>query len=984
MKHLHATGGALLLLCRLSFSSVSNVSIPQEGAFLPTDSISYTYQSTRDTVISRIYLETGEETSGLSEENDVLLFTITMIDNNQEEKWGVDKGLMADGDPDDGAFLFSPGQSGLAPGHYILALTDDDGTVTENFQITAPTTPYRTVSGTVVPPDGADAQFISVRMEGKDIDYTLSAFTDESGNYEIAVDQETFNACGGMVRIGIESRFTGYIPEPTGHELEINEGDKSDVDFTFVAATCAVKGAVLADGEPLTDVRVGLSDENYDQRAGTATDENGLFIIYCTPGIYFVQVDVGGEDGYFHPKEMKVEVLEGDTEEVEITVPVADAYVYGRVTVKDAAPSESIAMYAHNDEVGGNRANTDAEGYFKIPVIGSVDSYGVGFKNSDDGPLYEDKIIEGGHDWVDVGVGDTAYFNFIDKPAGGIAGTLTNSTDASHRYFYVRVYGSDNGESYQFQTETDGAYTFDGIPEGTWYAEAGMSVQGEDEFNWKSYAYYAGDNGEKKAIVIGGDVVDGIDFEFNQLNAGQDSGSYQEVKGDGVLNLTVNNETGTTFEKGMVMLFDDLPDGTEDIMPLRNYELQGTGTRVALTEVPNQSVYVVVELVGSAGDSMRYFMNAVVGDDGKPAALDFASQNEQTADVTLTDEDQHGMPVDGDPVMPVGNGKISGTVIYNGDLPTDKMYVLLHDEKEGDMIRDVEVVSGKYVIENVQVGVFRVVAVIDVDGDKEPEAFAISDEVITITGDEVYENVDLEFVEKETGTGSISGTLSAMNDIPSEVKVVVAAIPIDTTKEDTEQLNEMAFMMAYQAKLDAIGDYSVEDLPDGVYYMVSMAEAPDGDEMHEVALGVYGELKLTVTDGGLPFDPKPVVVKDGNAVGDIDFIMIAHTKEEEGIAVTTPNSSLPAVFSMKLPRVNAIDGLITMQFALPKQTVAQFAIMDLRGRIVARLHAQQFAAGYHTVKWNISEVRVNVAAGTFILSMQSAQYGARHIIRLVR
>lgn len=981
MRHLHITGGALLVLCHFAFSSISNLSIPQEGEFLPTDSISYTFESTRDTVISKIFLETSES-SGLNEEEDVLLFTITMVDNNQDEKWGEDKGLMADGDPDDGAFLFDPGQSGLAPGLYILALSDEDGIETDHFRIVAPESPHRTVSGTVDPPEGGEASFISVSLEGKDLQFSLSAFTDESGDYEIAVDEETYDACDGKVRVRIESRFPGYIPEPRAHELDLSSESKSDVDFTFTVATCAVKGAVQADGDPLSDVRVALTNDEWDRIASAGTDDDGNFIIHCTPGIYFVRVDVGGDDGYFHPKEVKIEVHEGDTEEVDIEVPVADAFVYGRVTVEDEAPSGEIAMYAYNETVGGNRAYTDADGYFKIPVVGSADKYGIGFEDSDDGPLYEGKIIEGGRDWAEVAVGDSAYFNFIAKPTGGIAGSLTNSTDADHKFFFVRVYAPGTDESYDFKTEMEGAYSFDGIPDGTWYAEAGMSVQDEDESDWKSYAYYADENGEKKEIVIGSDVEDGISFEFTEVSNKPDTTHYEEVKGDGMLKLTVKNETGATFEKGTVMLFANLPENSEDLKPLRSYELSGVDKQVDLIEAPNQKVYLVVELAGKASDSMRYYMSYAKNSEDKPEVLDFESQNELTVSVIVTEDDEHGVPGSGDPEIPEGNGKISGSVVYNGDLSTDKMYVLLHDEKEGDMLRGVEVKDGKYLIENVHVGIFKVVAVIDVDDDKQPEAFAISDEVITITGDEVYDNINLEFVEKETGNGSISGTLSVVKDIPSDVKVVVAAIPIDTTKEDKEQLNEMAFMLAYNAKLDVVGDYSIGDLPDGVYYMVAIGEASDGDEMHEVAIGVYGELKLTM-DEDFPFDPKPVVVKDGEAVGDVDFKMIAQTKDND-VAVDAAQSALPAAFSMKMPHFNGIDGIVTMRFALPEQTVAQFNIIDLRGRIVARMLPQQFAAGDHTIQWNISETRVNVAAGTFILSMQSAQYSARHIIRLVR
>ena len=110
----------------------------------------------------------------------------------------------------------------------------------------------------------------------------------------------------------------------------------------------------------------------------TSTDQNGNYLLYCASGIYLVGVDVhGNENGYLRPRERKIELHDGTTVEVNIEIPIADAYVYGRVTVKGAAPSSTFAVYAYNETYGGNWSITDEAGYFTIAVVGAADAYGV-------------------------------------------------------------------------------------------------------------------------------------------------------------------------------------------------------------------------------------------------------------------------------------------------------------------------------------------------------------------------------------------------------------------------------------------------------------------------------------------------------------------------------------------------------------------------------------------------------------------------------
>ena len=187
-----------------------------------------------------------------------------------------------------------------------------------------------------------------------------------------------------------------------------------------------------------------------------------------------------------------------------------------------------------------------------------------------------------------VAVGDSATFNFIDKPDGGISGTITNSTIFTAQRYFIRLYVPElHDVSFEFETERDGEYTFDGIPEGTYYAEAGMSIVGGDEWQWKVHARHFNENGDEKEIVIGSSIVPGINWEFTTTDTDTTT-TKGEVKGDGVLTLTVIDSIQAMYEKGMVLLFEKLPSEGEHIQPLRYYHLEGYLPHLTPTTQRNQ------------------------------------------------------------------------------------------------------------------------------------------------------------------------------------------------------------------------------------------------------------------------------------------------------------------------------------------------------------------------------------------------------------
>ena len=984
MKHLAVAGGVFFLCSQFAAASITNWSFDDSKRYQPSDSISFSYTSDRDTTVTRIYVETAGASKVLDTATDKLLFTIMMVDNNTDEKWGEEKGLMADLDPDAGAFLFSPGRAGLAPGLYLAVISDGASTVSDTFRVTALENPVRTVSGTVTPPEGKAASFINVSLEGKDMDYTLSSWTDDNGGYSIGVDQQTLDATGGEVRIRIDNRLEGYISEPQEITADLSSGNKTDANFSFVQAECRITGRVKSGDAVLSDVRVGVQNTSTNAYFSTGTDESGVYHVYCRPGTYRVRAEIDMRNsGYLSPMETKVEIASGETKTVDISVPKADAWIYARVTVKGSASTDTFAVSAWNEQVGGNRRVTDANGYVAIPVLQSAGKYGVSLEKSDEYPLPHGLIVENGTNWMEVAVGDTAYFNLVDKPSGGIGGSIENATSYTVNKIFIRVYSADStGRGYSFETTQGGAYTFDGIPAGTYYAEAGMSVAGGDEWQWKVYQRYADSTGTAKQIVVGTAVVTGINWKFTANDTAMKP-PVEEQKGTATLNLTVNKTFDASVEKGMVSLLEKIPMQGEYVQPLRTYTVTGIDSTLVLGEVPNRKLFVVVELAGKSGETYSMYRSFAKNGDGSPYLLRFDSIAVLDLSMTL-DENDRVVDSSGGNAKAFGNGTISGTVSYSGSLPKDKLYALLYTMDHDDVIRGVSPDnSGSYVFNNIPVGKYRVCAAIDTNGDREPEAFVASDTVFTVSGQEKFENVALTLVDRSAGSGTISGTVSGFSTLSDKAVIVLSAIPVDTVKPLADQLSMMGFMSGYHAKIDKPGTYSIGMLPKGSYLVVALAKLPGDSSDNQEGIGMYGTLR-TDSLSDMPFTPMIVTIADGQNAENIAITMIEDRKEANSAVVTDQKADRPAgyAFTDAYP-VSGGQGIV-LRFALPENAMVAFSLYDIRGRLVVRYAPEMIHAGYHTKNILTDNGRTAVAAGSYILQMRTAWYRKGRLVKLVR
>ncbi|TAK65573.1 MAG: T9SS type A sorting domain-containing protein [Bacteroidetes bacterium] len=171
---------------------------------------------------------------------------------------------------------------GLAPGNWVLKISQGGSSLSVKGTITALTSVAHTISGHVTPPSGESAQYIFMQIEpnsGGDGNKFWEAITDANGDYTIEINADT---SGNPWRVRFADQynpFPGLVPIPSEYTVTIT-GNHSGFDFSFGAASAKVVGYLWDDlGNPLTNFGVWLgrhSDtSNFDWN--TQTDGSGYF-----------------------------------------------------------------------------------------------------------------------------------------------------------------------------------------------------------------------------------------------------------------------------------------------------------------------------------------------------------------------------------------------------------------------------------------------------------------------------------------------------------------------------------------------------------------------------------------------------------------------------------------------------------------------------------------------------------------------------------
>jgi Secretion system C-terminal sorting domain len=93
-------------------------------------------------------------------------------------------------------------------------------------------------------------------------------------------------------------------------------------------------------------------------------------------------------------------------------------------------------------------------------------------------------------------------------------------------------------------------------------------------------------------------------------------------------------------------------------------------------------------------------------------------------------------------------------------------------------------------------------------------------------------------------------------------------------------------------------------------------------------------------------------------------------KVQEPVSVAEGDNIIPTVYALEQNYPNPFNPTTTIKFALPKNSNVKINIYDILGRVVTRLVDGNFAAGYHKVQFNAS----NLASGVYFYRIEAGNF----------
>ncbi|MFH1760556.1 MAG: carboxypeptidase-like regulatory domain-containing protein [bacterium] len=567
MKHLLYLTVFLVFPLTAVLGSITNLQILNSGIYLQDDSIKFSYNSTVDTTLFQVWIETGDTTSGFNSALDKRLAVVMLIDNGVAEIWHEDQdsGLMRDSNPAKNAYQFGPMRADLAPAFYHLLVYDSDDTAAQTFRVNISTPVYRTISGKITVPQNESAAWIEVRAGFKEREGRYSTYTDSSGNYKISINDSALAAqANGKARVEVDAEFDGYLPDPPNQNIDVSINNANNIDFEFIQATCAIKGRVTAESLGISKIVVGLRNDSLDMDAGrTTTDDSGYFFIHCLAGSY--RLDLRSEDilpKYFIPSGKTFSVSAGETLKVDMDLLVADTFLNGRITKEGGSPGGTFVLNCWSARGSGwSWTTNDSNGYFSLPAISQDSNYRVRveFWGSQYDSIPNGCILETGNNDIKVQLGDSILFNMIPKPSGGISGKISNNSSFTVANYSVRVFAFDSstndptGPSFEFNTKDTGNYVFAGIPAGQYVIEASVNTDPWNSWDWKLRKFFPDSTGNPAILIIAQDTLANIDFIFTDA----DTNGNPKPKGNSLISGQITNIDSPFKKRPVIVLLQN-------------------------------------------------------------------------------------------------------------------------------------------------------------------------------------------------------------------------------------------------------------------------------------------------------------------------------------------------------------------------------------------------------------------------------------------
>ncbi|HEU5269833.1 MAG TPA: carboxypeptidase-like regulatory domain-containing protein [Jatrophihabitans sp.] len=321
--------------------------------------------------------------------------------------------------------------------------------------------------------------------------------------------------------------------QPTGDQVTVAEGVLTPVNDTLLAGG-VVSGTVTGpDGAPLANALVQVDSSNYEDHQAL-TDSSGHYSVTGLPAGQYVDCASVNQDqhqpgspGYTDqcygrtaadPYPFALTISPGQRFTIDLQIGVATE-IEGRVTDSAGDPVSGVTVYITNEAgASGGQLGTDGNGEFDFWALTPGDytvcydaSYAypapaTGYLNG----CWQNQPADGTADPVHAVAGLASTVNPVLAGAGGVAGTVTDSSGNPVGGIPVTVVGSDGTALGGIYTDWDGNYQVTGLPvtavavcvDGSWYGYQSVCYANAPDYRSAT-----------TVTLAAGSLVSGIDIQ---------------------------------------------------------------------------------------------------------------------------------------------------------------------------------------------------------------------------------------------------------------------------------------------------------------------------------------------------------------------------------------------------------------------------------------------------------------------------------------
>lgn len=350
------------------------------------DDISWTYNlSTGGTSIFEVWVDVNSN-STIEQGTDIRMFAFTIKDGSPE-------GGNGPGDMDstlNGVISDGPIGLGLAPGNYIMKVTENSVGQTITGTVNALASVSYTISGKVTPPTGFSAGNVIVEMDRDGMTGVIlwNAITDANGDYTIKMNSDTTGPWN--LRISTDQNpFPSSIITPNEYQLYIST-NLTGKNFVVTKADAKVTGTLkFEDNSLAVGSNITLFDLNSSGQNGTFRHEGtvgidgsfqiGLPLSELNGQIWVLHSDLHQSDTTENYMDARVEISsinQNDSLHYDLVFYAVDTTITGTVTFQPTS-NALITIIGLTPTAQSSAHNNTTTGAYTLRVSSKLSSYNV-------------------------------------------------------------------------------------------------------------------------------------------------------------------------------------------------------------------------------------------------------------------------------------------------------------------------------------------------------------------------------------------------------------------------------------------------------------------------------------------------------------------------------------------------------------------------------------------------------------------------------